>query len=343
VAVLAAVAALFSVIPSGSEALSPYRPLSTQRIVNVNGKLLDDVQCCVYLVGVSERKVSMLQKWLLQFDETVSFVPAPHDDAQEKAVQRFDKDQIVQSKQIAAAVAYELLGKPVKIEGGGAFIEKVDSAGPAGKSLQPGDTVVKINGLTVHTAKDLSDFMSAAAPGTMVKLGFRRDRLPMVANLKSAAKGAGQHGSRLGVEVSTPKLKITLPEKVTFSSGDIVGPSAGLAFALTLYDAENHGLNLTRGRNIVATGALSLDGDVAEVGGVRQKAIAAQRFVSDHGRVQLMLVPKGNLEEAQNAVKEFCEAGRPCVKVVGVSSVAQAVQVLRLDNTAVGSSAADLT
>lgn len=331
VAVLTAIATALAVLPSGYAALAPYRPLSTQRMVSIEGRPVTAIQCCIYLAGVSERRVTILQKWLLQFDESVSFARTEGTQEQRANRRRLDQALVRQSKRIAAAVAYELLGARVVIDGGGAVIDSIDSTGPAHGILEPGDRIVRANGQPIRTAKDLSDLMESSPPGSVIELGVRRDRLPRVLRIRSRAREGGGRGSRLGVEVRTPRLRIRLPERVRFASGDVVGPSAGLAFALTLYDAKDHDADLTQGRNIVATGQLSLDGEVLEVGGIRQKAIAAQRFSSDHGRIQLMLVPQGNVDEARQAVAEFCRDDHPCVRVVGIDSVESAVRILLLD------------
>jgi PDZ domain-containing protein len=52
--------------------------------------------------------------------------------------------------------------------------------------------------------------------------------------------------------------------------------------------------DLTRGRTVVATGALGLDGTVIPIGGVKQKAIGAKQAGAD-----LFVVPEGNAEEAR--------------------------------------------
>ena len=122
------------------------------------------------------------------------------------------------------------------------------------------------------------------------------------------------------------RLKINLPESVAINTGDVIGPSAGLSFALAIYDAESPD-DLMRGRYVVATGALSLEGEVLPVGGVRQKAIATQEKGYD-----LLLVPRDNVGEAVAAIQEFCEPTQDCTRVVGVESVSQAISFLKLDS-----------
>ena len=70
-----------------------------------------------------------------------------------------------------------------------------------------------------------------------------------------------------------------------------------------------------RGRVIVATGELTLDGKVLPIGGVKQKAIAAERAGAD-----LFLVPDGNAAEARAAVDDL--------EIVPVSTFREAVAAL---------------
>jgi PDZ domain-containing protein len=103
------------------------------------------------------------------------------------------------------------------------------------------------------------------------------------------------------------------PVDIQIDAGGIGGPSAGLAFALDIVDEL--GDDIDRGRTIVATGELSLDGAVGSIGGVKQKAIAAERAGAD-----LFLVPDGNYEEARDAVGGL--------DVVAVSDFDEALSVL---------------
>jgi len=86
----------------------------------------------------------------------------------------------------------------------------------------------------------------------------------------------------------------------------------------------------------VATGALSLEGQVLEIGAVRQKAISAV-----DGGAEIFLVPKANVADAQAAVKEFCHRQGQCTRIVGVSSVSDAIDVLKLSPEALDARAAN--
>ncbi len=94
------------------------------------------------------------------------------------------------------------------------------------------------------------------------------------------------------------------------------GPSAGLAFTLTIIDKLSPG-DLTGGKNVAVTGTIELDGTVGDVGGVPQKTAAA----IDAG-AKLFLVPSSEVREAK------ARAGS-AMKVVGVDTIDDALRALR--------------
>ena len=66
------------------------------------------------------------------------------------------------------------------------------------------------------------------------------------------------------------------PFTVTMTSEEIGGPSAGLMWALGLYELLTPE-DLTAGRTIAGTGEIGPDGTVYPIGGIQDKVVAAQR------------------------------------------------------------------
>jgi PDZ domain-containing protein len=75
---------------------------------------------------------------------------------------------------------------------------------------------------------------------------------------------------RAGVALRTVDPDIRLPFPVEVDVDRIGGASAGLMLALTVYDLVDP-VDLAGGRAIAGTGTMDLQGDVGQVGGVRQK------------------------------------------------------------------------
>jgi PDZ domain-containing protein len=103
-----------------------------------------------------------------------------------------------------------------------------------------------------------------------------------------------------------------LPFQVAISSDGIIGPSAGLAFTLGLIDELDKN-DLLAGLKVAATGTMSVDGQVGQVGGVAQKTIAVR-----NAGASVLFVPLGELHQA------LPHAG-PHLTVMAVSTVGQAI------------------
>ncbi len=105
----------------------------------------------------------------------------------------------------------------------GAFIESVESGEPAEKAgLQPGDTVVRVDGVPVKDTRDLIGYVSSKAPGSKVKLTVVRDgkEMPFTVSLaergvegsmdsEKGGKGSEESRGRIGVSVRplTPQIR----------------------------------------------------------------------------------------------------------------------------------------
>src|SRR5207249_215834 len=86
------------------------------------------------------------------------------------------------------------------------------------------------------------------------------------------------------------------PFPVTIALDDVGGPSAGLMFALGIYDRLTAG-DLTGGQIVAGTGTIDDDGSVGPIGGIQQKLVAAR----EHG-ARYFLTPTGNYDEARGAI-----------------------------------------
>jgi PDZ domain-containing protein len=188
------------------------------------------------------------------------------------------------SKRAAEVVALSRLGYKVAQ---GALIVSVEPTYPGAAALQQNDIVTVIDGKPASTADDLVAAIHSHHFGDHVKLRVTRASAPR--DVDVTVGGDADH-PMLGVHVST---QVGLPFDVAIDSGDVVGPSAGLAYALELYDLLTPG-ELTGGRKIAATGELGLDGKVQPIGGVTQKTISVRR-----AGASVFLVPRDNYAEAR--------------------------------------------
>ncbi|MCB0879683.1 MAG: PDZ domain-containing protein [Thermoleophilia bacterium] len=330
IGVLAAICVGLAFVPTGQVAFAPNAPIDLDGKITVGGNPAEPLQGRMYLVGVTERKVNLLQRMLLDVsDPSVDFGPAPANTPASGGPAASDVRAMDEAKQVAAGVAFDIVGRSTDWSGTGVKVEAVAPDGPAGRVLRPGDLIVRVNGTNVDSSVDASRIINQLPPGSTVRLGMQRAGVAVQSTLKTVAPredGTGRR-SEIGVELSTIGLRVRLPENVGIDSGNVVGPSAGLAFALYLIDSMSDD-DLLRGRYVVATGSVSPDGLVLPVGRVKQKAVATQNAKRD-----LLLVPVANAKEARAAVADAC-SGNACVQVVPVHSVSEAVDLLKLDDAA---------
>ncbi len=220
--------------------------------------------------------------------------------------------QMDQSTQVAVAVALEHLGYEIMTPVG-ARVERVMSDSPAEDALRAGDIVRAVGDTPIMTAQQLSDTIKANEPGTTAALtaldpdGETRTVTVTLADRDGVAL--------LGVIVSTHVEFAELPIDVTLNVENIGGPSAGLAFTLSVIDALTPE-PLTGNLDVAATGTIHHDGTVGPIGGVSQKSHAVVRAGMD-----LFLVPASQVEEAV-AVAD------PSVSVVGVESLEEALAAI---------------
>lgn len=335
IGVLAGACVGLAFVPTGEVAYAPVEPINMDGRVRVNDAAAERLQGELYLVGVTERRVNLLQRLLLDVgDPKVDFGPEPPDTPASGPAPR-DVQSMDDAKRLAAAIALDLKGERVDWSGTSAVVARVAADGPAARQLQAGDILVSVNGVAVDNGVDAGKLINSRPPGTQMLFGIRRAAEPLQVRIATVAPRPTDTliTSRVGMELDTLGLKITLPanRNVEIDSGEVVGPSAGLAFALYIFDSLEDREDLLRGRHVVATGSLTPNGFVQPVGRIRQKAISAQLANRD-----IFLVPAANAAEAQEAVRAQCGEQAQCVRIVGVSSVKDAVAALKLNDEQLG-------
>jgi PDZ domain-containing protein len=237
-----------------------------------------------------------------------------------------DTQQMQGSTSTAAVVAVRRLGYTVTENDLGAQLYQVQPGTPAASAgLECNDVIVGVDGSHVGTAAQLVSVLHARKPGDTVSLTVRRQQpsgttrtLTLTARLEGtpALPGLKADPSKpfLGIVAQTD-VTFTFPFNVNVEVGDIGGPSAGLALTLGLLDVLSGG-QLTGGHRVAATGTISLNGAVGDVGGVAQKAVAVRKTGA-----QIFFVPKDELAAARS------HAGS--MKVYAVTSLEQALQILK--------------
>ncbi len=220
--------------------------------------------------------------------------------------------QMDQSTQVAVAVALEHLGHEIMTPIG-ARIARVMPDAPADGAFLEGDIVQAVGDTAITTAQQLSDTVKAHEPGaTATFTALAPDGQTRTVTVTLADRDGV---ALLGVIVTTHVEFAEPPIDVRLHIENIGGPSAGLAFTLSVIDALTPE-PLTGNLDVAATGTIHHDGSVGPIGGVPQKSHAVVRAGTD-----LFLVPASQVEEAV-AVAE------PSVAVVGVETLEEALAAI---------------
>lgn len=223
---------------------------------------------------------------------------------------RSAREQMASSKVTAAAAALRLVAGYPRSRGLGALVEAVTSGCDADGKLRPGDVILAIDGDPVRSNRDAGERLAAIPSGTTVTLRVDGDGGDGVADVAVVREPCGGSTEPLVGVALMPNL----PVAVTIASGEVGGPSAGLAFALGVCDLLTPG-DLTGGRIVAATGAILARGRVLPVGGIPQKMRAAEA-----AGATVFLVPRGNLRAAL--------AVETSMTVLPVGSLAEALAAL---------------
>jgi PDZ domain-containing secreted protein/Zn-dependent protease len=231
------------------------------------------------------------------------------------AYDAYQKNLFTDSQQLAAVAAARAAGLDARVTGSGARVIGVVRSAPAADVLEAGDTIVAVDGRSITTASELPALIRARPAGTRFRLTVERGGDRVEVTVRSADLPQVSGGTGLGVLVDTRDLRAVLPFSIRFRDRpDIGGPSAGLAYALAIADMLDRPDD-ARGRAIAATGTIDEEGHVGEVGGVAEKAVAAER-----AGAQLFLVPVDEMKQADD---------NPDLKVFGTEDLPGALQVLR--------------
>lgn len=299
-------------------AFRPGQVRNTSNLIDVAGAETFEAEGSVSYTTVSLRKLTLFGLLDAKLDPDVEILPEEDvlgtRDPDEN--RRYNMQLMDNSKHIATQVALERLGYTVDVSAAGERVLTVIEDMPAEGTLEPGDMIVAVEGERIDEPGDLARILSDNHPGDEVGIRvrpFTTDGEKDVSLELAAAPDDPERGI-MGVEVQPDGVEFHFPFDVGFETGDVGGPSAGLAFTLGLLDKLTEG-ELTGGQPVAVTGTISPDGSIGQVGGTGQKAAAVRR-----AGIEVFLVPTPDYEDA------VAHAGD--VEVVAVDTLDDALAAL---------------
>ncbi|MDP1820849.1 MAG: S16 family serine protease [Acidimicrobiales bacterium] len=249
----------------------------------------------------ARRDITLLEAVHGWLDDDIEVVPetALLGDRSVEENRRYNIELMSDSIQVAKAVALDHLGYGV-IRTSGVVVRDVAEDSPAKSALQLDDVIVAVDGEPIDLPGELSDRLQVGGVGASHLLTLERpagSATRVELTVPTIASEDDEPRAVIGIiaeERFSPALD--LPFEISIDSGDVGGPSAGLAFTLAVLDVLTPG-DLTGDRRVAVTGTMALNGAVGPVGGGLQKAVTVRNAGYD-----AFLVPSDEFEVVRDAV-----------------------------------------
>jgi len=273
------------------------------------------------------------------------------------ASRRANQQRMDLSKLIATKVALQYLGYPAEFTGRGARVLGVAEGGGSVGKLRVGDVITSVDGHDVRLPSDIQAGLRGKVPGDTVEVTARRGSGKDITTVaesitlgsarteddaasttttrppgSTTSSTVGSDGAAaspaeatpgvrpvLGISVEPDAPSVDSPVRVDIDSGDVTGPSAGLAWALAVVDRMTPE-SLTDGKEVAVTGEILPDGTVGPIGGIVQKVAAVKR-----AGVRTFLYPEATPDDEERQMREVAGGG---VRLVPVKTLDDAVVAL---------------
>ncbi len=290
----------------------------------------------IHFVTVTSPNQSVLSWFAGRNDPAIEFLTDEDKFGVRTANQRreFNLQMMRTAEQEAQYVALTTLGFDVGITPGEVIVQDVicktpgddgecDEFFPSDEQIDPADRILEADGVALDSVDDLSAVLADKQPGDTVDLRIDRpgDGKQEV-TVELSASPDDPDRTIIGF-VPFDTAAITLPFEVDIQTDDIGGPSAGLAFTLTMIDELSPG-NLTGVQDVAVTGTIALDGSVGAIGGLTQKVST----VHQNG-IRVFLVPASQAElDDPERLQRLKDAGRGEVEIIPVATLDEALAAL---------------
>lgn len=322
---LALIAGVLELIPANSYMFMPGQALRVEPMIKIQGHRPFRSAGKLYMTDVTVYKVDHLLEELygrvnpdvdIEPAQTVSGGLSQNQYLQLNAQLMSDSIQQAEAAALQASSGYTLRYRVV-----GPQVVVILPGTPAAAKLKPGDIIRAVDGHRVTRAVNVSPLVRPLHPGRVVTLVVERGGRSLTVKVRTIAATGGQidkHGKRalIGVQLQD-KTVFVFPVHISINRGNIVGPSAGLMFALGIVEQLER-RDIARGCVVAGTGTIDYRGNVGAIGGAKQKVIAASR-----AGARYFLVP--NVPDNVGPAR----ANRRGVTVVPVKNLRQVITFLQ--------------
>jgi PDZ domain-containing protein len=276
--------------------------------------------------------VEAVYGWLAHDNRVVPHDTLYPDGKTEEQSTQENAEEFSQSQESAKVAALKELDIPVK---SWVIVSTVVKGSPAEGKLHAGDVIKAVDGTAVKEPADVAELVTKNKPGQDVTFTVvpAKEQAAAEKENKTATKtedvtittaqsdDKGEKRAIVGISAGTDH---TFPFTVDIKLADVGGPSAGLMFALGIYDKLTPG-SLTGGKFVAGTGTIEDDGKVGPIGGIQMKLVGAR------GKgAQYFMTPADNC----SAAAKDTPAGLTLVKVNTIDDALSALGDIRGGKTA---------
>lgn len=276
--------------------------------------------------------VEAVYGWLAHDNKVVPHDTLYPDGKTEEQSTQENAEEFSQSQESAKVAALKELDVPVQ---SWVIVSTVVKGSPAEGRLHAGDVIKDVDGTAVKAPSDVAKLVTKHEPGEDVvftivpakdqaaaeKAQKTATRTQKVTIRTAASDDGAEKRAVVGISAGTDH---TFPFTIDIKLADVGGPSAGLMFALGIYDKLTPG-SLTGGKFVAGTGTIDDDGKVGPIGGIQLKTVGAR----DKG-AQYFLTPADNCASAAKDIP----SGLTLVKVNTIEDALGALEDIRGGDTA---------
>ncbi|MFE0251926.1 PDZ domain-containing protein [Streptomyces sp. NPDC059010] len=276
--------------------------------------------------------VEAVYGWLAHDNKVVPHDTLYPDGKTEEQSTQENAEEFSQSQESAKVAALKALDIPVQ---SWVIVATVVKGTPAEGKLHAGDVIKAVDGTAVKEPADVAKLVTKRKPGQDVvftivpakeQVAAEKERRTPTKTEKITIRTVESDDSSekraiVGISAGTDH---TFPFSIDIKLADVGGPSAGLMFALGLYDKLTPG-SLTGGKFVAGTGTIDDEGKVGPIGGIEMKTVGAREKGA-----QYFLTPADNCATAARDVPD----GLTLVKVGTISDALDALKDIRSGDTA---------
>ncbi|WP_105968335.1 YlbL family protein [Streptomyces geranii] len=275
--------------------------------------------------------VEAVYGWLAHDNKVVPHDTLYPDGKTEEQSTQENAEEFSQSQESAKVAALKELDVPVQ---SWVIVSTVLKGSPAEGELHAGDVIKAVDGTAVKEPSDVAKLVTKHKAGEKVvftivpaaeqaaaeKANRAATKTQDITITTTKSEDSGTQRAIVGISAGTDH---TFPFTIDIKLADVGGPSAGLMFALGIYDKLTPG-SLTGGKFVAGTGTIDDDGKVGPIGGIEMKTVGAREKGA-----QYFLTPADNCAAAAKDTPE----GLTLVKVGTIGDALSALKDIRSGDT----------